>query len=155
MFSTGEVRALTTAADFGAPLVAHDEITLVAGVGITGDRHAGRRRQVTIVCTGELAEAAALHGVDAIDGVATRRNIVVDTPSLPRTHGAVFRIGAVEFAVWRDCAPCELMDETFGAGAKDALRNRCGISATVVTGGTIRVGDRVSVMASRRSAATS
>ena len=143
MSSTGVVRALTTAGDYGAPLESHTEITVVADVGITGDRHAGKRRQVTIVCTGELAEAATLHGVDAIDGVATRRNIVVDAPTLPRTHGTPFRIGAVEFEVWRDCAPCELMDEVFGVGAKDALRDRCGISATVITGGAIRLGDRL------------
>jgi len=139
---TGAVRALTTASGHGAELDQHTEINLVTDVGIIGDRHAGKRRQVTIVCTGELAEAAALHGVDDIDGARTRRNIVVDTPTLPRTHGAAFRIGAVEFAVWRDCAPCELMDEFFGPGAKEALRERCGISATVTSGGTIRLGDR-------------
>ena len=142
MSQTGTVRALTTAAGHGAELDAHTEIDLLTGIGIIGDRHAGKRRQVTIVWTGELAEAAALHGVDHIDGERTRRNIVVDTPTLPRTHGTTFRIGAVEFAVWRDCAPCELMDEFFGPGAKDALRERCGISATVTSGGTIRLGDR-------------
>ena len=138
---TGVVRALTTASAHGAELDERAEIDLVTNVGIIGDRHAGKRRQVTVVCTGELTEAAALHGVDHIDGARTRRNIVVDTPALPRTHGAVFRIGAVEFAVWRDCAPCELMDEFFGPGAKKALRERCGISATVTSGGTVRLGD--------------
>ena len=137
------VLALTTAPTHGAPLVAHETLSLVEGVGIEEDRHAGRRRQVTIVCTGELAEAATIHGVDAIDGVATRRNIVVEAASLPRSHGTRFSIGDVEFAVWRDCAPCELMDDAFGPGAKIALRRRCGISATVVRGGTVRLGDPV------------
>ena len=145
MGTTGSVLSITTAATDGAPLESHDAVDVVAGVGIVGDRHAGRRRQVTIVCTGELAEAASLHGLDAIDGTATRRNIVVATPALPRTHGTPFRIGDVEFEVWRDCAPCELMDEFFGDGAKDALRQRCGISATVTSPGTIRVGDVLTV----------
>lgn len=145
MMQTGAVRSLTTAAVYGAPLDEHTEIELVAGVGIVGDRHAGKRRQVTIVCTGELAEAAALHGVDAIDGAATRRNIVVDTATLPRTHGTAFRVGDVGFEVWRDCAPCELMDDLFGPGARTALRERCGISATVTSGGTIRLGDHLVV----------
>ncbi len=143
MGHTGSVVSLSTAAGYGAPLDTHERIELVTGVGIVGDRHAGRRRQVTIVCIGELAESAALHGVDEIDGVATRRNIVVDAATLPRAHGTPFRIGDVAFEVWRDCAPCELMNEIFGPGAKDALRDRCGISATVTSGGTIRIGDHL------------
>lgn len=135
------VLALTTAPSYGADLVEHDSITLTADVGIEGDRHAGKKRQVTIVCTGELAVAAAEHGVASIDGVPTRRNIVVEAAALPRTHGTPFSIGEVEFEVWRDCAPCELMDETFGVGAKDALRQRCGIAATVIAGGVVRIGD--------------
>ncbi len=141
------VLALTTAPRYGDDLVEHDSITLITDVGIDGDRHAGKKRQVTVVCTGELAEAATEHGVEAIDGVATRRNIVVDAPSLPRAHGTPFSIGDVEFEVWRDCAPCELMDQTFGDGAKHALRNRCGIAATVVAGGVIRLGDALLVPA--------
>lgn len=137
------VLALTTSPDYGAALVEHTSINLTDGVGIEGDRHAGKRRQVTIVCTGELALAAAELGVDAIDGVRTRRNITIDAESLPRKHGTRFSIGEVEFEVWRDCAPCELMDETFGTGAKQALRERCGIAASVVSGGVISLGDGV------------
>lgn len=148
------VLALTTAPSHGDALVEHDSLELVEGVGIAVDRHAGRRRQVTVVCTGELAEAAALLGVDSIDGVPTRRNIVVDADSLPRAHGTPFSVGEVELTVWRDCAPCELMDVAFGPGAKDALRQRCGISATVTRGGTIRVGDPIRLPSSTpRSAA--
>ncbi len=140
-----QVLALTTAPSYGADLVSHDAITLIDGEsgGIEGDRHIGQRRAVTVVCTGELAKAAAEHGVDLIDGVTTRRNIVVDLDELPRTHGTRFTIGETELEVWRDCAPCNLMDEFFGDGAREALQQRCGISATVVTGGVIRVGDSV------------
>jgi MOSC domain-containing protein YiiM len=142
-----QVLALTTAPSYGSDLVRHDAITLIGGEsgGIEGDRHVGQRRAVTVVCTGELAKAAAEHGVDLIDGVATRRNIVVDLDELPRTHGTRFTIGETELEVWRDCAPCNLMDDFFGDGAREALQRRCGISATVITGGTIRVGDSVQI----------
>ena len=83
--------------------------------------------------------------MERIDGVSTRRNIVVDLDRLPRTHGTRFRIGETELEVWRDCAPCNLMNEFFGDGAREALQQRCGISAAVVTGGVIRVGDSVQV----------
>ena len=143
MGSSGPVLALTTAPAYGADLVHHQSITLIEGFGIEGDRHAGKRRAVTIVCTGELAKAAADHGVESIDGVATRRNIVVDIPELPRIHGTRFSIGEVEFQVWRDCAPCNLMDEFFGHGAQVALKQRAGISASVIAGGIISTGDSI------------
>ncbi len=145
-----KVLALTTAPDYGADLERHGEITLVAtdgdqAGGIVGDRHLGKLRSVTVVCTGELAAAAVDYGIDQFDAVSTRRNIVVDLEMLPREHGARFSIGNTELAVRRDCAPCNLMDEFFGDGAKEALRQRCGISASVITGGAIRVGDPVIV----------
>ena len=143
----GRVLSITTAPSDAADLVEHDTVTLVAGRsgGILGDRHLGRRRAVTVVCTGELERAATSHGVPAIDAVATRRNIVVDLDELPRRHGTRFTIGATTLEVWRDCAPCSLMDEFFGDGARVALAQRCGISASVVVGGDIRVGDEITV----------
>lgn len=142
---SGRVLALMRAPAYGAPLEECDELTMIAGVGVRGDRHAGKLRQVTVVSTGELAVAAAEMGVTTLDPVATRRNTVVDVEVLPRTHGTVFTIGDVEFAVWRDCAPCAVMDEAFGRGAKEALQQRCGISATVTKGGVVRIGDVVAL----------
>lgn len=141
----GTVLALTTASADGAELISQDTVTLIEGAqgGIEGDRHIGRRRAVTVVCTGELALAAIEHGVDSLDATATRRNIVVDLEELPRQHGTRFTIGGTELEVWRDCAPCNLMDEFFGDGAQQALRKRCGISATVIKGGAINVGDPI------------
>lgn len=138
--TSSRVLALATAPAHGAELVEHGEIRLVEGVGIDGDRHAGKLRQVTVICTGELDKAAAEHGT-TIDAVTTRRNIVVDLDELPRTHGTVFTIGETELTVWRDCAPCSLMNDFFGDGAREALHLRAGISATVTRGGTVRIGD--------------
>jgi MOSC domain-containing protein YiiM len=62
---------------------------------------------------------------------------------LPRVHGSPIFVGPVELAVWRDCAPCSVMDDTIGRGAQHALRSRGGVSAQVVSGGSIRLGDAV------------
>lgn len=135
------VLALGITPTYGAPIVEHDALTLLTDIGIEGDRHAGKRRAVSIVCTGELARAAADFGIEQFGGLQTRRNIVVDLDELPRTHGAEFSIGDARLAVWRDCAPCNLMDEIFGEGAQVALRQRAGITASVLQGGIVRVGD--------------
>lgn len=140
--TSSRVLALATASAHGADMTEHDELRLVEGVGIEGDRHAGKLRQVTIVCTGELDKAIVEHGAP-IDAVGTRRNIVVDLDELPRSHGTAFTIGETELTVWRDCAPCSLMNDFFGDGARTAMKQRGGISATVTRGGIVRIGDTI------------
>lgn len=130
----------------GAPMRAVDSVEAVAGSGLVGDRHLGvRTRQVTLVCTGELEETAAALGLAGIPPGATRRNLTIDVPVLPREHGVRIVVGEVELSVWRDCTPCEQMERSVAVGAKEALRDRSGISATVERGGTIRVGDPVEI----------
>lgn len=145
LVASGIVIALGIASAYGAPIIEHDELTLLTDVGIEGDRHAGKRRAVSIVCTGELARAAVDFGIDQFGGLQTRRNIVVDLDELPRTHGTEFTIGEARLAVWRDCAPCSVMDEIFGEGAQAALRQRAGVTASVLRGGNVRVGDTVTL----------
>jgi len=138
------VSAIHIASAYGEPTTPVSEAIAVAGQGLEGDRYFGKTRQVTIVATGELDKAAADLGIDAIEVGATRRNITIVADALPRQHGARIQIGDVALQVWRDCAPCEVMETAVGPGAKAALKDLAGVSATVATGGTIRQGDSVS-----------
>lgn len=142
---TGSLLSISIAGDYSAALDPVSEARLVADHGIEGDRYAGSVRQVTVVCTGEVESASADFG-KAIDPFETRRNLVVHLEELPRTHGTKIRIGDAVLMVWRDCAPCEVMEEVFGEGAKEALRRRAGVSAQVETGGVVRLGDPVEIL---------
>jgi MOSC domain-containing protein YiiM len=137
------VTAIHISPNYGDPTISVQEAIAVAGQGLEGDRYFGKTRQVTLVATGELAKAAAELGVDVIEDGATRRNITVVADALPRQHGSVIQVGEVQLKVWRDCTPCEVMETAVGPGAKLALKDRAGVSATVVTGGRIRPGDPV------------
>lgn len=118
------------------------EVMAVKGQGLEGDRYLGTTRNVTVVAQGELEAAASQLGYPILPG-STRRNITVDAQSLPRTTGTIIRMGDATLEVWRDCAPCDRMYQTVGPGAREALVGRAGISARVVEGGMIRVGDPV------------
>jgi len=129
----------------GAAVHALDTVEAVAGSGLRGDRNFGRERQVTMVCRGELDLAASALGLAGIAPGSTRRNLTVDLPTLPRTPGTRLTIGEVVLEVRRDCAPCETMERSVAAGARLALVDRAGISARVISSGTLTVGDQISV----------
>lgn len=120
-----------------------EEVTFTAGKGIPGDRYENsRHRHVTIQSQSDLDEASAALGTP-IDPPATRRNITISTGSVPAKPGQRLRIGTVQFEVVRIAAPCKLLDDTIGDGARTALRRRAGSVFRVLTGGTIKLRDPV------------
>lgn len=127
--------------DHLADLVAVDVVEAVAGNGLRGDRHFGNAaRQVTIQSREELALASERLG-RPIDADLTRRNITVGAGLLDRTRGNRIVVGDATLEVFADAAPCKLMDELHGPGARVALKKLAGVHYKVITGGRIRIGD--------------
>ncbi|GAC1632291.1 MAG: MOSC domain-containing protein [Nevskia sp.] len=132
-----------------APLLALREAEIVLGGGLRGDHYPGRgdgRRAVTLIQAEHLPAVAALLGLAALDPLQTRRNLVVGGLNLLALKGRTFGIGEARLAMTGDCAPCSRMDENLGAGGFQAMRGHGGITARVLRGGVIRVGDAVVVL---------
>ncbi len=125
-----------------APLTSVSEVEAVTGQGLVGDRKFGSPRHISIVSTEELDEAAAKWGAPIPAG-STRRQITITGSRLPRQQGAIVRLGEVLIKVNGDCAPCEIMETSVGPGARGALAELAGITASIIEGGTIQVGDPV------------
>ena len=142
---TGRVVGLQVAKATRLGMVAVDTVEVETQAGIVGDRyHGSRHRQVSVQSLEELAEAEEIHGAP-LDPLLTRRNITIDTGRIPRTPGYRWRIGPVELEVVRDAAPCKLLDDNLGAGARTAMRRRAGVICRVLAGGPIAIGDPVDV----------
>lgn len=121
-------------------MVSRAEVTLHTGGGIVGDRYENsRHRHVTVQSQAELDAAAAEHG-EPIDPALTRRNITLSHGQVPLKPGTRWSIGEVELEVVRQAAPCKLLEDTLGRGAKLALHKKAGVVCRVLNGGVIKLG---------------
>jgi MOSC domain-containing protein YiiM len=128
------------------------EAILQAGTGIEGEHHAtsgNSKRQVTLIQHEHLPVVASLLHRDNVPPDRLRRNLVVSGINLLALKDHEFRIGDVLLKGSGICAPCSLMEDNLGPGGYNAMRGHGGITAIVLEGGTIRVGDQVAMEGSQ------
>ena len=114
---------------------------LVADLGIEGDKHASAasKRQVL------LADKEALDAVGVLPGTIKENVTVegVDVMTLPA--GTRMRLGrSAVLEITAICEPCFRMDE-IREGLRAELDGRRGMVSRVVQGGTINVGDAITI----------
>ncbi len=128
-----------------AAMQAVEAASLDFQAGIVGDRYAGRsgERHVTLIQLENLAAIAAHLGVDLVSPEQLRRNIVVSGLNLLALKDRRFQLGEAMLEMTGDCHPCSRMEEIFGPGGYNAVRGHGGITARVLEGGVVRIGDAI------------
>lgn len=127
-------------------IVAHEEVELIAGKGIPGDRFFGWKEdykgQLTLI-DASVVEAVREHaGNPDLPPSAFRRNVVISGAELNALVGKYFRIGDVLLEGTQKCAPCHWMDEACGKpGTERLMHDRGGLRCRVITGGILRTGE--------------
>ena len=143
---TGRVDWIGRSPERRAAIDIVDEVEVLVGFGITGDRHASRgggKRQVTLIQAEHLPVIASLAGLLDVPPELVRRNIVVGGISLHAMRNSRFRVGEVLLEGTGSCAPCSRMEEYLGPGGYNAMRGMGGVTARVIEAGVIRIGDDV------------
>ncbi|MEM7465602.1 MAG: MOSC domain-containing protein [Pseudomonadota bacterium] len=130
-----------------APLLTPDEITLDPKRGIIGDRYQGRsgKRQVTLMQAEHLPVVASLLGRQDISAEVFRRNILVAGINLLALKDRTVCIGTAEIEITGACHPCSYIEDVLGAGAYNAVRGHGGVTARVVSAGSVKLGDAIRV----------
>lgn len=127
------------------PLRVLDRVQAVESLGLEGDRYASPdgKRQVTLIQAEHLQTVADLLGLGTVDPGLVRRNIVVSGLNLLALKGKRFRVGDAVLEYTGPCDPCSRMETNLGKGGYNTMRDHGGITARVLSGGTIRLGDAV------------
>jgi MOSC domain-containing protein YiiM len=114
--------------------------------GLIGDHYNGGssgQRHVTCIQYEHLQAVASLLGREPIDPRLTRRNLVISGINLLALRDHAFAVGEVVLLGTGLCQPCSRMEENLGPGGYNAMRGHGGITARIIQGGTLRLGDPV------------
>ncbi|HVZ30098.1 MAG TPA: MOSC domain-containing protein [Asticcacaulis sp.] len=129
-----------------APMSIREVVALDPRHGVIDDRYDGRsgERHVTLIAREHLAAIAAFLGQD-VRPEQLRRNIVISGLNLLALKDKRFQLGEAVLEMTGECHPCSRMEQTFGPGGYNAVRGHGGITARVLTGGEVRLGDQLVV----------
>ncbi len=126
-----------------APVVKQEAVEARVETGLHGDRYdSSGKRQVTLIQAEHLTVLTSLLGT-AVEPATLRRNLVVERINVLALKNARFRIGEALLEGTGPCEPCSRMEDALGPGGYNAMRGHGGITACVLEGGWIRVGDAV------------
>ena len=115
--------------------------------GLEGDHYESSsskgKRAVTLIQAEHIPVIGSLIGRFDLEPKLFRRNLVVSGINLLALKGELFSVGEVLLQGTGICAPCSRMETLLGVGGYNAMRGHGGITANVVTGGTLRLGDTI------------
>lgn len=150
----------------GVNCVAAQQVQAIAQKGLVGDRTSnspsrnalaiyssdsklqGSKRQITLIQAEHIAVISALMG-KPIAAAKLRRNLVISginllaAKSLFKDQLMLLTIGEVILQVTGPCEPCSKMELELGRGGYNAMRGHGGITARIMKGGELKLGDAV------------
>ncbi|MFT5500567.1 MAG: MOSC domain-containing protein YiiM [Woeseiaceae bacterium] len=130
-----------------APMETLESAEVSRESGIANDsRGKPGNRQVTLLFTRDWQAACEELGID-VPWTTRRANILIEDMNVPKTPGSMIAIGDVRLKTTMEIDPCSRMDEQV-PGLKQVLQAdwRGGVGCEVIHGGSIRLGDEISLL---------
>ncbi|MEL7085547.1 MAG: MOSC domain-containing protein [Cyanobacteria bacterium P01_A01_bin.3] len=144
----GRLEAILIAADAGNDLLSIPSAELEIGKGIIGDRYhisqgtfsKSSDTEVTLIEGEEIEAFNLITGLD-YESAQFRRNLVTAGVRLNHQVGQEFSIGNVLLRGMRLCEPCGYLGKLIGRDVMRHMKNKAGLRAQILRGGTISVND--------------
>lgn len=152
----GTVVAIHITAAAKGPMMPVNEARAVPGKGLEGDRYfskvgtysnnPGSGRDVTLIEIEAIEALKRDYGTE-LPPADSRRNIV--TRGVPLNHliGRDFKVGEVTLRGIRLCEPCSHLESLSRKGVQRGLIHRGGLRTHILSGGMVRVGDKIQELA--------
>ncbi len=131
-----------------APLQTLEAVEALTDHGLAGDHYSGKpgsKRQVTLIQAEHIAAVASMLHRTELDPGLLRRNLVVQGINLLALKDRQFWVGEVLLEMTGLCHPCSRMETNLGPGGYNAMRGHGGITARILQGGNLYLGDTVKV----------
>ncbi len=152
---SGEVLLIHVAPTAEATPTRVNSVRAEPGRGLEGDRYyarvgtysekGGPGREVTLIASEVIEVLEAEFGVKLAPG-ESRRNITTLGIDLNDYVDRELRVGEVVLRGVRLCEPCDHLQKLVGqANTTRSLLHRGGLRCDIVSGGTIRVGDQITL----------
>ncbi len=166
MATQGRVEAVVVRTERNKSAEVVDAAKAEPGLGLMGDRRAknkrtdkaSRKRELTLIQAEHLPLIARWCGMENIEAARLRRNLAISGVNLLAMKSPFadvrleWQIGnEVCIEVTGPCDPCSKMEAELGSGGYNAMRGHGGMTAMIVSGGIIRVGDVVILKAIHRA----
>ena len=122
------------------------EVVANPDTGLEGDhfkKSSTVKRQLTLIQQEHLEVVPRILGIKEMPPELLRRNIVVSGINLLALKHQQFQVREVLLETTGVCAPCSRMEENLGAGGYNSMRGHGGITAKIIQGGQIKIGDTV------------
>jgi MOSC domain-containing protein YiiM len=150
--SSGKVVGIYISAKRGQPTMAVEQIFVIPGMGIVGDRyfrqldkgeiHTKSGQEITLIEI-ETIESLVNDGIQVTPG-ETRRNIITRGVPLNDLVGFNFMVGNIQLRGVRLCEPCNYLANLTDPRILPALAHRGGLRAAIISEGTIHINDSIS-----------
>ncbi len=124
-------------------------VTAVTDHGLCGDKaglRAGGKRQVTLIQAEYIQVIQSMLPHLTISLADLRRNIAISGINLNALKDCTIQLGQAHLQITGYCHPCSKLEAQLGQGVYNALRGHGGLTAKVIQGGDIKLGDELRVL---------
>ncbi|MFK8028353.1 MAG: MOSC domain-containing protein [Gammaproteobacteria bacterium] len=145
----GKVEWIGIRPNKGSAIEQKSYIEAMTDHGLDGDKagqRPGGKRQVTLFQAEYIDVIRSLMPNKELKFVDLRRNIAVSGINLNALKDCSISLGEATLEITGFCHPCSKLEAQLGEGVFNALRGHGGLTAKVIKGGVIHVGDDLHVL---------
>ena len=141
-WNSGTLLYIHVAPKASANMIELDEVELIKGKGIVGDRFHNYKEdykgQITFFSLEVYNDISETFEIENLSPSAFRRNVIISGIDLNSLIDNEFKLQGINFLGTQEAAPCYWMNGAIAEGAEEAMKGRGGLRAKILTDGRLK-----------------